>query len=561
MPVFTDFSPVNTTYTVPASAAPDAPLITVTAREASLSWPPPHLDHLSSKFAVFPSLATRDEVAAIRGAIQARGPSLAFNMEPNTVDAMPQQEIYLHQGERFSGNEKDDDQDDRLGSDPTFSTRTAKAERRAFRGELRELMKPIEDRITAVIQARFPKVCGPHSRPGRKCTPCYSKIRRYLPGGRQSHAMHRDGQSLVTVVTSLSDYETEYYGGLYVAAGGANAADAFHSGTNAGDGATGAGARRAIALNRGDSVIHQSDLLHGVQVQDDPETGLRGARWSWILWFKDSNTCEAHGHEWSEDCALAGNPICEYMMGWRLFTNPTMSAHQINADSAMWKLKSAQHGLPEAMFYAGRSALGSASIPPSPTLGDFSGVVRWLSKAINEAGYADAAYQLGHLMLLGKVDEGEYDHLLLDGNGSDGENAGACAAADVDGSSKPGVPGAKALALFELAAAGDSSTFGGTSFAQYNLGVATLYGFAGRRRDPVEAAAWFEASGLPEGMMAYSLYLKGLGRTAEATLAQDRARQMGFGDLERPNKRDKALFSLHNNWAETKGTAGLPPRW
>ena len=46
---------------------------------------------------------------------------------------------------------------------------------------------------------------------------------------------------------SLSDYDTEYRGGLYVA-------------TNHG--------RYALKLNRGDAVMHQSDLLHGVQVDD-----------------------------------------------------------------------------------------------------------------------------------------------------------------------------------------------------------------------------------------------------------------------------------------------------
>ena len=54
-------------------------------------------------------------------------------------------------------------------------------------------------------------------------------------------------QALTTVVMSLSDYDTEYRGGLYVA-------------TNHG--------RYALKLNRGDAVMHQSDLLHGVQVDD-----------------------------------------------------------------------------------------------------------------------------------------------------------------------------------------------------------------------------------------------------------------------------------------------------
>jgi hypothetical protein len=117
---------------------------------------------------------------------------------------------------------------------------------------------------------------------------------------------------------SLSDYDTEYRGGLYVA-------------TNHG--------RYALKLNRGDAVMHQSDLLHGVQVDDlerhpiyphaktyvlyfhlslslskhsRNNNNSQSKRWSWILWFKDSNTCEQFGHEWSKPCRDT-NALCAYM--------------------------------------------------------------------------------------------------------------------------------------------------------------------------------------------------------------------------------------------------------
>ena len=59
-----------------------------------------------------------------------------------------------------------------------------------------------------------------------------------------------------------------------------------------------------LALRRGDAVVHQSDLLHGVKVES-------GERWSWILWFRDSETCDDFGHEWSRDCARNGDAICQ----------------------------------------------------------------------------------------------------------------------------------------------------------------------------------------------------------------------------------------------------------
>ena len=43
--------------------------------------------------------------------------------------------------------------------------------------------------------------------------------------------------------------------------------------------ATGRSNNRVVPLLRGDAVVHQSDLLHGVKVEEDG-----GTRWSWILW-------------------------------------------------------------------------------------------------------------------------------------------------------------------------------------------------------------------------------------------------------------------------------------
>ena len=63
---------------------------------------------------------------------------------------------------------------------------------------------------------------------------------------------------------SLSDYDTEYRGGLYVA-------------TNHG--------RYALKLNRGDAVMHQSDLLHGVQVDDLERHPIYPHAKTYVLYF------------------------------------------------------------------------------------------------------------------------------------------------------------------------------------------------------------------------------------------------------------------------------------
>ena len=110
----------------------------------------------------------------------------------------------------------------------------------------------------------------------------------------------------------------------------------------------------------------------------------------------------------------------------------------------------------------------------------------------------------------------------------------------------------KALELFERAAKWGSSPFAGAPFAMYNLGVAWLYGYAGIRRSPKVAVKWFEKCGLPEGLMAMSLYYNSKGRKKKAKLYQIKAEKAGFG--KRPS-RDQPLFALHSKWPEG------PPQW
>ena len=135
--------------------------------------------------------------------------------------------------------------------------------RQRLRRKLTEALQPIEDKITAYVRATYPQACNRGG--GRSCRACYSLIRRYLPDERQTHNIHRDGQAVVTAVVSLSDYGRDFLGGLYVAANGVE--------------------RQVIALRKGDAIIHQYDLLHGVEVNDIREDHP-SMRWSWILWFQ-----------------------------------------------------------------------------------------------------------------------------------------------------------------------------------------------------------------------------------------------------------------------------------
>lgn len=99
------------------------------------------------------------------------------------------------------------------------------------------------------------------------CTACYSLIRKYTDGERRGLKAHFDSNALVTAVISLNSYGDDFGGGLYVS-------------TGVGD----AGGERFLALRQGDTVLHQGDLLHGVNVTS-------GVRWSWVMWFSDDPGC------------------------------------------------------------------------------------------------------------------------------------------------------------------------------------------------------------------------------------------------------------------------------
>ena len=165
----------------------------------------------SSELVVIPGLIPREVVAEIltllRGdenADKAGGrTTIALDKDPDSVDGMTSQEIFLDNDNLREGRPSKGGQSENLEE----------------RKELRDKLKKLTNKYAYDILMPFLKEwygtekCG---RTGRNCTPCYSLIRRYRAGERQSHAPHNDAHSFITVVVSLSDYGNEYNGGLYV---------------------------------------------------------------------------------------------------------------------------------------------------------------------------------------------------------------------------------------------------------------------------------------------------------------------------------------------------------
>ena len=457
--LFSDWS--NTTVNIVVGDDEVTPV-----RVATGSIVQPGTDKYYSTFDILPGIIPRETVASVldllRGQKGDGSTSLPLDEEPDSVDGMPSQEIFLDNiGLRRGEMSK--------AGHPEDLTR-----RNKLRASIRKFLDPIlYDKITPYIRQRFSELCG-NETSGRVCTPCYSLIRRYRAGERISHAPHHDGHSFVTVVVSLSDYGREYRGGLYVAS-------QFHQ-------------RNYLALSRGDAVVHQSDLFHGVQVLDNvtldaDESGHRlitPERWSWILWFQDSDTCEDHSQSWHEECANKGNPTCQLLHAKTCVESK---------DKIYWNQLASDNGHGAASFKLARvylKELYDTTLLPY----DAQKAKELFQRAVNLTNEPDGHYGLAGLYLE--------------------EVAGMTTSYD---------PIMKALIHLEKAA------LGGHSFSMFNLGIAHLYGYGypNGANDPVIAGQWFEACGLPEGIYLRSLQMNALGKKKEAQNYLKQATSVGHG--------------------------------
>lgn len=397
--------------------------------------------------------------------------SVPLDTDPDSVDGMTSQEIFIDNDNLRAG----------LGS-KTGGTMSDEGEARVtLRKKIRVLLDPVlEEIVTPFVRERYTEQCGKGK--GRECTPCYSLIRRYRAGERVSHAPHHDKHSLVTVVVSLSDYGREYTGGLYVASSKSQ--------------------RFYIGLNRGDAVVHQGDLYHGVQVHDHEPTNTTvpersPERWSWILWYRDSFTCEDHSSEWFRSCAMEDhNPTCQLLLATAV-TN--------QEDILYWNEKACDNGHAAACVKVARAHLKTlpSPLPLNPKM----------AKSLFERAVTLAEEPDGHYGLAGM-----YLHY-----------------ANTQGSSiKPNDP-LIVVALRHL----QSAALGGHAFAMFNLGMAHLfgYGYTNRGRNSTLASEWFATCGLPEGLEAKAMYLDSAGRKEEAKVYHKSASVLGYGTYWRKQAR------------------------
>lgn len=237
-----------------------------TLSEGSLEWP---RIKQSARFAVLNSLVSLEEARSIIDFSPTN-----FDEDMDSVDNESTYEFYLEKSGTFEA----------IGSipgkpdiDPAIM-----ADRLPTREKLARITGPIQARILPFINQRFPECNG-------KCTVCHSLVRRYRENERRSHKMHFDIQALITIVVSLNSARRDFSGGLFISTGSV---------------------RHLLELQEGDAVIHQSDLLHGVEVSS-------GQRWSWIMWLKDTADCQSRSSEWHLEAAQTGNPLAQFLHAHR----------------------------------------------------------------------------------------------------------------------------------------------------------------------------------------------------------------------------------------------------
>jgi len=319
------------------------------------------------------------------------------------------------------------------------------------------------------------------------------------------------------VVVSLTDYGDEYKGGLYVS--------------------TKSSERHYVKLNRGDAVAHQSSLHHGVRVLDQRDDGGPSERWSWIMWFRDSDTCEDHGREWHLSCAEEGNPTCMYLRA------TTESSQE---DVLMWNQKASDAGHAQASVKLAYAYLKKL---PSHLEYDRNKAMELFESAIAVSNEPDGHYGLATLYL-----EGARARIMSQPDNQSKQKAAV--------SAMGGPYVTKAISHLVEAAKG------GHVFAMFNLGICHTFGYGTKsgEKDYELAAEWFEASGLPEGLQAKAMYLGSVGRTNEAREFNKKAQIMGFGKPWRKMARERTGsggsggVSMNLMWPPLPGGV-MPPTW
>ena len=210
--------------------------------------------------------------------------------------------------------------------------------------EVADLLIPIvEERLLPYVRAKFgcPDACLADV-----------LLRRYQAGERTSLNLHYDVQAFATAIIPLSvqldqaspPSEAEapaapstYAGGLFVQGGPSLAS------------------RRLVRFESpGDVLVHQFDLMHGVDVSS-------GVRYAVALWFSQSATSRAEGTApWVRAAAEAGNADAQFVMA-SFCAQGRFGTPRDESAAARWLERGAAQGHAVSQLGLGRHRLGQGA--------------------------------------------------------------------------------------------------------------------------------------------------------------------------------------------------------
>jgi len=113
---------------------------TIPVAKGHITWPLPL--GRKTKFSVLPSLFPREKIDKVLGVLRRYK---NFDGDIDSVDRMPTHEIFVHNGDKYGASKP------HVHGDKT---------RLRVRKKLRKMLKPIEDKITAIVRATWPERCN-----------------------------------------------------------------------------------------------------------------------------------------------------------------------------------------------------------------------------------------------------------------------------------------------------------------------------------------------------------------------------------------------------------------
>ena len=266
------------------------------------------------------------------------------------------------------------------------------------------------------------------------------------------------------------------------------------------DVSTGFGQHEFLGLKKGDAAVHRSTLLHGVKVYDLKDSPEMTERWSWILWYRDSDKCEDYSHEWFADCAVDGDALCQQLHSTKVGHVPGLTQEEVANQVMTLNRLAAEGGAGTSAVKVARAYLKQL---PSTLPYDEEEAKRFYEMAI-QSHSPDGHYGMAQ-MLVASVSKAE-------------------AAGQLDGQRTDWKETQLKKALQHLEAASQL----GHVFSMFNLGIAHVYGYGVGKIDTDLAAQWFVESGLPEGYYLSSQQAASVGNTQRQQAHQQRAQILGF---------------------------------